>query len=167
MKPPRPGYTLFELVLVVAVLAAAAAVAYPSVESMYGYYRVTAAVDQVRGAWAAARAHATEEGRPYRCEIAADSGKLRVAPDGGDPGGDGDAPPFNLEADLPKGVRVTTSGPSGEGGGTAVTVFLPDGTARDDAELTFQAPGSRSVVLRLRALTGIVTGRPAAQDGGP
>ena len=29
-------------------------------------------------------------------------------------------------------------------------VFLPDGTARDDVEVRFQARGARTVVLRLR-----------------
>src|SRR6478672_5017689 len=105
MRRARRAYTLFELVLVLAVLAAVAALAYPSVEAMYGNYRVTSAVDQVRAAWAAARAHAMDDGRPYRFGIVPDGGKIRVAPDGGEfwaGGGPGpaegsDAPAFVLE----------------------------------------------------------------------
>jgi prepilin-type N-terminal cleavage/methylation domain-containing protein len=184
MRPPRRGYTLFELVLVIAVLAAVAALAYPSVEAMYGNYRVTAAVDQVRAAWAAARAHALEEGRPYRFGVVPDGGNIRVAPDGGEfwggggaSLGDGGGDAYVQEESLPKGVRVSLSAngaagpvddgpaPGGDvpaGGWTTAAVFLPDGTARDDAELLFRARGSRPVSLRLRALTGIVTGRPLA-----
>jgi hypothetical protein len=44
-------------------------------------------------------------------------------------------------------------------------VFLPDGTAREDAEIVFQVPGARSATLSLRALTGIVSVK-AANTGG-
>jgi hypothetical protein len=44
-------------------------------------------------------------------------------------------------------------------GGTPapVAVFLPDGTAREDAQICFGRPGLLSVTLKLRALTGAVT----------
>lgn len=153
MRRTRSAYTLFELVLVLAVLVAVSAVAYPSVEAMYGNYRLTAAVDQVRSAWSTARAHAMEEGTPYRFTLQPDGGRLRVAPDGGTAPG-GDAPAYSLEQALPRGVQVA---PNGSGDGSAL--FLPDGTAQGDAEIIFRARGCRPVSLRLRGLTGIVTGR--------
>jgi hypothetical protein len=56
-------------------------------------------------------------------------------------------------------VQVTTEESGGQGPGDGSAVFLPDGTARGDAALVFRARGCRPVVLRLRALTGIVTGK--------
>jgi prepilin-type N-terminal cleavage/methylation domain-containing protein len=181
---PRSGYTLFELMLVLAVIATIAAIAYPSIEALYGNYRLTAAVDQVRGVWAAGRAHAMDEGRPYRFAILPSANNYQLAPDspefwGGGGSSSSSAQDSGAAADptsqgivlnevVPKGVRLTLSdsaADSGDSSGwTKVAVFLPDGTARDDAELFFQAPGSRAMVLRLRALTGIVTSRTVGQE---
>jgi hypothetical protein len=38
-----------------------------------------------------------------------------------------------------------------------VAVFLPDGTAAEDAMVSFQKGGSRPIIMRLRALTGVAT----------
>lgn len=183
-RRPRSAYTLFELILVMAIISMVAALAYPSIEAMYGDYRLTAGVDQVRAAWAAARAHALDEGRPYRFAILPNQGNYRVAPDSADfwagSGGAADAaqastPPYILEETLPRGVRMALSDTPSVGGAddltsqpaasvdagqwTPVAVFLPDSTARDDAEIVFQTRGCRPRALRLRALTGIVTPR--------
>src|SRR5262245_26003542 len=80
----RAGFTLFEVVLVMAVLVIAAALTYPSLKGMYGYFKVHGAVDSVRAAWAQARAHAIEEGRPYRFAVEPDGSHYRVAPDHND-----------------------------------------------------------------------------------
>ena len=71
----RRGYTLLELVLVLAVVVMVSAIAYPSLKGMYGHYKMTGAVDSVRAAWAQARAHAIEEGRPYRFAVVPDTGE--------------------------------------------------------------------------------------------
>jgi prepilin-type N-terminal cleavage/methylation domain-containing protein len=188
----RSGYTVLELILVLALLTIVGALAYPSLESMYGNYKVTAGVDQVRAAWATARAHAAEEGRPYRFGIVSDQGSYRIAPDSGDfwggnssnAGGqsqdNADSPAFVLEETLPSGVRFsladpgTTAGPATDsasapsgatdsGQWSTVAVFMPDGTARQNVRIVFQASGGRPMVLRLRGLTGLVTAR-ALQD---
>src|SRR5262245_40719595 len=80
----RSGYTLFEVVLVAAVVLILAALAYPSLRGMYGGYRVTAGVDSVRAAWAQARGRAIEEGRPYRFAVEPNGTHFRVAPDHSD-----------------------------------------------------------------------------------
>src|SRR5215212_4326353 len=99
----RPGVTLIEMLLVVAILIALAAVAYPTLSAMYGDVKVKAAADDVRAAWTEARAHAIEDGRPYRFAVEPGTGKFKVAPDadgfwdgsGGAAGdGDGEAPPY-------------------------------------------------------------------------
>jgi hypothetical protein len=41
-----------------------------------------------------------------------------------------------------------------------LAVFLPDGTAREDAQILVQARAARAILLELRSLTGAVTARP-------
>jgi hypothetical protein len=164
-------------------------------------YKMEGAVDSVRAAWAQARAHAIEEGRPYRFAIVEGSGHFRVAPDDssfwsgsgssdGQKGPDG-KPPFVREQSLPQGVRFSVSnGSSGSGSPsgpasagpddgkledkekppapsayTDPIVFLPDGSARDDAELVFSVRGARTTILSLRGLTGIVTVKHQDKSG--
>jgi prepilin-type N-terminal cleavage/methylation domain-containing protein len=176
----RPAYTLFELMLVLALITILAALAIPSLEAMYGQYRLTAAVDQVRGAWATARAHALDEGVPYRFSIMPYGSSYRIAPDGTAPQESSNSG-LVLEETLPKGVRFSLINAAGSGdinsspppGNTdsstwfGVAVFLPDGTTRQDVELLFEGRGARSRILSLRALTGIVTPRNAPEGGRP
>ena len=82
MRQPRQAFTLLELVLVMTILVMLAAISYPSIDAMYGSYRVQAATDQVRAAWAEARTHAANEGRPYRFSIVPNKRNFRVAPVG-------------------------------------------------------------------------------------
>ncbi len=183
----RAAYTLFELVLVLAVLVVLAAVVYPSIDAMYGPYRLTAAADMVRAGWADARTHAIREGTPYRFAVVPGKGNYRLAPDtsdyweGANPplaASDPSAPPLVLEDVLPKGVRFTTPdllqggavdrsgdttlppGSVSSGQWSTLAVFLPDGASRDDVAIAFQARGARPLVLRLRGLTGVVTLKP-------
>ncbi len=185
----RRGYTLFEMVLVLAVLVILAAVAVPSLEAMYGNFRLSAAADMVRANWAAARAHAVEEGRPYRFAVVPNHGNFRVAPDSANFWSGGDVPassggpdaPLVLEDVLPKGVRFTTpdalqSGTVDQSGDSALptgsvdssqwsrtVTFLPDGTSLEDVEMGFHTRGGQPLILRLRALTGVVTLKSSAQ----
>jgi Tfp pilus assembly protein FimT len=169
-----------ELVLVMTILVIVAAISYPSLDAMYGSFKVTAAADTVRAAMAQARAHAMAEGCSYRFCVVPNQGNFRVAPDGGDywasnnspPAGlDPANPPLVMEDVLPKGVRFGDSG--GNSGSSSLepgsvdstmwtgsAVFLPDGTAQDDAELIIRCRGARPVVIRIRGITGVVTTRP-------
>src|SRR5262245_51413138 len=76
----RRGLTLFELMLVLAILIVFSAIAYPSVTAFYGSHQMSRAADMVRTGWAEARAHATAEARPYRFAIVPNRGNFRVAP---------------------------------------------------------------------------------------
>jgi prepilin-type N-terminal cleavage/methylation domain-containing protein len=177
----RRGYTLFELILVLALLVLVAGLALPSINSMYADSRLLAGVDQVRAQWALMRARATTEGRPYRFAVAVNSGAFRVAPDspefwaGGDPppGPEGSDQPLIVQDELPKGIRFDFGDAPDAAAGqspsasapadwTPVAVFLPDGTARDDKEITFRSANCTPLLLRLRALTGGVTCQPVA-----
>lgn len=183
----RSAYTLFELVLTAAVIAISATLAMPSLDGMSGHHKLTAAVDSVRTAWALGRAHAIEEGRPYRFAVVSNGDRYRLAPDdpatwaGNDaPAGDADHPAFSQEESLPAGVHFAagsdtsappanapTNAPASSGAWTTVAVFLPDGTARSDAEIRFTVKGARPATVRLRALTGAVSVQTEGGEGKP
>jgi prepilin-type N-terminal cleavage/methylation domain-containing protein len=175
----RRGYTLIEVVLVMALMVILAAIGYPSIESMYTSVKVDGAADSVRAAWAEAQAHAVKEGRPYRFAVVPGKGNYRVAPDSSDywNGGvpkepeDGQDPPIVLTGSLPKGIAFTEgSGPPPADEDTALpdnavsssewvstAVFLSDGTAQDDVDIHLQLEGARPMVIHLRSMTGVVT----------
>jgi general secretion pathway protein H len=168
----RRGYTLIEIVLVLAVVVIAATLAIPYLDPMLDRAKVTAARDMVRSRWAETRAHAMAEGRPYRFAVTENTGRFRIAPDdqvywSGEGTPDDAEKPLIVEGQLPDGVVFATSDgafgdesslPSaGADWGIVVAIYLADGTARDDAELWFGKAGSRPLGLHLRGLTGAVT----------
>jgi prepilin-type N-terminal cleavage/methylation domain-containing protein len=158
----RPGYTLLELILTVAVIAVTTSLAVPSLDGMYPAYKQNASVDAVRAAWALARAHAIEDGRPYRFAVTPGTGNYRLSPDNDDSSAGQNAGPgsFVLNDHLPEGVNfglAQDGGASSSDGLATVAVFLPDGTAREDAEVDIQVKGARPKAVKLRALTGAVT----------
>jgi prepilin-type N-terminal cleavage/methylation domain-containing protein len=183
----RPGFTLFELVLVLAVMVVVAAISYPSIDSVFNSYKVGTGADAVRAGWAKARAQAMNDGIPYRFSVMPNTGNFRIAPDLPDFwGGNGSSPdsmdpanpPFIFENIVPKGVRLnpgnrSAGGTAGDDGGRTIlppdsidpanwitiAVFLPDGTARDNACLRLDCKGARSIQLELRGLTGAVKNR--------
>ena len=128
--PSRRGYTLFEMVIVVALIVLLSGLAIPSIESMYADYKLQSAVDQVGGKWALARTRAVTDGRPYRFSVGPGGDSFRVAPDdsqfwGGDapPAADGTVTPLVVEDSLPRGIQFAvpdttdpnTTDPSGAG----------------------------------------------------
>jgi prepilin-type N-terminal cleavage/methylation domain-containing protein len=157
----RSGFTLFELMLVMAIVLVAGALSIPAIEAMMADARVKGARDMVRAKWADIRARAIDEGRPYKFSIIGGSGLYKLEPvdinEPSDTGGD----PLIFVGELPPGVLFASDqGVVGSGGGggdyeTWVT-FLPDGTAREDKELYFGKEGIRPIGLRVRALTGAV-----------
>ncbi len=176
----RRGFTLLEMILVAAIMAIFAALSYPSLESMYAAFQRDAGVDAVRAAFSEAQGRAVNEGRAYRFAILPGQGNFRVAPDtneqwagGSAPAGQDNStePPYVQESVLPTHVRFGLSGSdAAPGNETAVpeggvdpsqwvktAVFLPDGTAQDDAAVTLHTTGCRPVTLYVRGLTGFVT----------
>jgi Tfp pilus assembly protein FimT len=165
----RPGLTLIEVLLVIAVIIALAAVAFPTMSAMYGDVKLKAAADDVRAAWTEARSHAIEDGRAYRFAVQPDTGKYRVAPDAdgfwdgsGGAGDESDAPPYTFEADLPDGIVFETAPDLPESGGWAtVVVFNPDGGCSGDVEVVLKeaADAGTPIVVKVRAMTGAVSVR--------
>jgi prepilin-type N-terminal cleavage/methylation domain-containing protein len=188
VRTPRPAYTLFELMLVLVLLVLLAAIAYPSLDSLLGTFRMNAAADMLRANWADARAYAMNEGRAYRFAVLPNQGNFRVAPDspdfwsGNDPApDDANNPPLVVDDALPKGVRFATPdsyqsaalyqtgesalpvGSVDPGSWSTIVTFLPDGTTKEDVEIVFTGGGARPLDIKLRALTGAVTVRQLQQ----
>jgi type II secretory pathway pseudopilin PulG len=174
----RNAFTLFETIIVLAVLVISTAVAIPSLRAMQGSYRLNGAVDSFRSSWAQARARAIEESRPYRVSIEPDGSHFRIAPDledywtGTPPQDDPAGRGYIKEDCLPGGVRFALNNapslasddatpgaaPAPDAYSTAV-VFLPDGTAREDVRVVFNVRGCKPKTLELRGLTGASTVR--------
>lgn len=195
MGPSRPGYTLFEMILVLAIIIIVLAIAFPTLEDMYDGQKMLSGTDAVRSHWALARSRAIDEGRPYRFALVPGTGNFRIAPDSGDywTGGgstlpdDPANPPLDLCGQLPKGVRFSSAGTVGLGGPVpsgdssmpaegvdpsmwvSTVVFLPDGTAfaagQEDVTVVLEMRGVQPYMLNLRTLTGVVTVRPYLAEG--
>src|SRR3954469_5612584 len=136
-RPRRAGLTLIEVLLVLTIIIVLGAVAYPTLSAMYGDVRVKAAADEVRAAWAEARAQAIEDGRAYRFAVEPGTGQFRVAPDadefwdgsGAAPADETAAPPHPQDGPLPNGIVFDVSGElPAAGSWSTVVVFNPDGT---------------------------------------
>ena len=193
--PRRRGYTVLEVILVLAILVVLATLAYPSLDSMYVDYKVIAAADQIRAAWADAQAHSIDEGRPYRFAIVLEDGNYRVAPDSNQYWGNSDAQSdsqegnvkaYILENKLERGVQFVQGDPTllaGQNGSrstapatdlatktdangwTSIATFLPDGTALEDVQIRLQGKRSRPVELSIRGLTGVVRMKVLQPEG--
>jgi prepilin-type N-terminal cleavage/methylation domain-containing protein len=175
----RSAYTLFELMIVMALILILTAIAMPiALTKTHEDVKVTAAADVVRARWADCKAQAVEENRPYMFSVVPNSGKYRVeayrgvslvgsgliAGTGLDPADtgntSGDTTGFLIEDSLPAGVRfgtkehpVNPDGSESDGAYVPIAVFLPEGGALDDVEIQFAAKGAKTVTLRLRSLT--------------
>jgi prepilin-type N-terminal cleavage/methylation domain-containing protein len=116
----RRAFTLLEVALVLAVILVLAAIAVPSIDSMYADVKLTAATDMIRARWADARARAIEEGRAYRFAVMPGQGNFRVAPDtadywsGGSGGGD-TTQGLVIEDELGEGITFADSTPASTG----------------------------------------------------
>jgi len=165
----RRGYTLFELMLVLAIMLVVGALAVPLIfDSIHQETKVEASVDMVRARWADCRTQAIEESRAYCFAVVPNSGRFKIGPldpftgtvvdfESAEPNSG-----YFVDGKLPDGVRFGTKDTPADGGGdesssneyVVIAVFLPDGTAQDDVEITFGALNSATASLRLRAMTG-------------
>jgi prepilin-type N-terminal cleavage/methylation domain-containing protein len=183
----RRGYTLFELMLVMAIILIVSALASPLLlEGIYAETKITSAADLVRARWTDCRTLAIEEGRPYCFWVVPNTGKFKVEPynlatnDNSDvdpmsTSGSSDLPKgFTKEDRLPSGIRFsTTDSPANADGDESdgsdyvpIAIFLPDGTAQADVEISFVGQGGNILKIKLRALTGTsITVRAQDEEG--
>ncbi|HSQ54888.1 MAG TPA: prepilin-type N-terminal cleavage/methylation domain-containing protein [Gemmata sp.] len=135
------GYTLIELLIVMAILILFVTLVLPSTSSYWSGNRQKAAADQIRGEIAAARAWAIEEGVPYRVALSSDGTKVRRAPESefSEPAADnGPASARRVEQTFDSATAQLISGgdassaASGNDGWLTIAVIMPDGTCRDD-----------------------------------
>jgi prepilin-type N-terminal cleavage/methylation domain-containing protein len=176
----RAGFTLFEIVLAMAVIVVIVSITYPSLEAMLRQSRITAGADAFRAGLMNARAQAVEEGTAYRVGIIPGTGNFRVAPDGDaywKPGAmpqqDDGRQAYIYEEHMPNGVVFSDTGSPitvQKDGETfnepekvspadykSVAVYLPDGTARQDYQALLCGRGGTPLWVILRSLTGEVS----------
>jgi len=186
MTQLRRGWTLFELMVVMALIVIVGAVAAPSLSGSYANYRLKSAADGISTAFAKARSSAMKQGCAYRVSILPNTGNYRICPDNPNtttttntqPG----EPPV-IDDHLPPGVQISlanthasdrtdpnatlgsTVGTSDAGQYVVAVVFQPDGTARTDVQLVLSMQGASPLAVNLRGMTGSVTTGPASQAG--
>lgn len=178
-RSPRQGFTLLELIIVLALILLITAIAYPNLMSMYSDMRVKTGADHLRARLTEARSHAIDEGRPYRFAIVPGQGGYRIAPESMeywddatqvDIGDAGTTPPLVLEDLMPNEIKFTVDEgsnlPIANGYGTLV-IFNADGSCDVDVSIQIELDGSRPIEMKIRALTGAVSVRQPSLGGGP
>jgi prepilin-type N-terminal cleavage/methylation domain-containing protein len=166
----RQGFTLIELMLVVALIVIVVGVSVPVIQSMMDDARINASGDLVSGKMAEARARAMDDGRRWKVGFIANTGVYQIAPEDSsewdtasrDPNEDADL----IRDSLPQDVvfaftreAIMGGDQAGGAGGNWETaaIFLPDGSAVDDTIVYFGKPGISPQRAKLRALTGTVS----------
>ena len=181
MTARRRGFTLFELIIVMALLLLLAALVLPSLGAFRGDTRQRAAADVIRGELAVARSRAMEEGRPYRVALSEDATRIRRAPDGTDfaqtsasDHASGSAAAVDYAFDFVTAHLVADGDvqpPVAENGWQTVVTALPNGTCREDTALIgLKEDGNQGMYIRVRGLTGGTrllpnTGTPPTSGG--
>jgi prepilin-type N-terminal cleavage/methylation domain-containing protein len=122
----KRGFTLLEVLMVIALLSIIAAFAWPALQKPFANRRLHLAADTVRTEWCQARVQAMRSGHTYAFQFMVGGDHFRLGPqddassttsngngasaDGGDqPGKSGDdAPPVHDEGTLPEGIKFMT-----------------------------------------------------------
>lgn len=174
-RSTRHGVTLLELIAVLAVLVILGAVLLPTLSAFQGDTRLKAAADTFAGRVAEGRVRAMESGQPYQLRIHQNGQQLQLAPfalELVDPETDTPSGPRMLEDTFPPtvtGTLVNTANDpiiADESGWQTVATFQADGSCKEDnVLLEFREPGSHSLFVHLRGLTGVVTIRSAESVG--
>ncbi len=177
-RTKRPGYTILELLVVLALIVILGAVIIPSLAGYYGNTKQRAATDLVRTRLAEARAKAMERGTPFRVAVNEDKTRLRVAPDGDDFEGmqaDTDPPAYDAIATEDKIDGATLEvildpdddRPQTPGGWITVATMRPDGTSKEARAsiVSIKQQDFPAIHVQVRGLTGQARTAPAPKNG--
>jgi len=171
------GFSLMEVVLVLALIMLVLAAAIPMTRAVLEDERLRNAADRVQAAWVTARVEAMASGDHVIFRYEPGTGLFELA---------GTERVTSLDgkpSELPEGITFATSTKAadaregveeGLSGGAAASVnepeiwFYPDGTSSDVRELLLRNESGTQIRLTLRGLTGVPRideDVPAAEDG--
>jgi len=166
----RVGYTLLELMVVMALIVVITSISVPVISTMLDDARLEGATDMVRAKTAEARAYAMDTGKPWRVAYIPGTGVIQVAPEDSTDWEQMDqtviAKPGLFRDELPKNVYLgpnagditsASSSPSPGAAWQTIAVYSYDGSAREDSITYFGKYGTPPMAMELRSLTGSVT----------
>lgn len=157
------GFTLMEVLLVLALMAVIAAMAWPALRNPFASHRLHAAADQVRSEWFQARVEAMRSGHVYAFRYQVGGDRFHTSSE--------EAPSPSDDKTLPDGVKffadeagnddLPAAPPDAEMeslddlayGWSDPIFFYPDGTT-SDVRLVLAGGQSRAVCVMLRGITG-------------
>ena len=162
----RRGYTLFEVMLVLAILVAVGAVAVPIFRQSFEVERLRKGADTLRTAWAKARVQAMTTGLTHVFQFEYTTNQFVVGPweSGGEPTTVASTTAIQRTGQLPDGIlfyaaekladeRTTTVEEAGAQQAPQI-FFYADGTT-STAQVMLSNQSDRYVKVFLRGLTGV------------
>ena len=175
----RAGFSLIELLLVMAILVFVGALTVPSIRQTFSRQSLTKSADRVRAAMGSARVKAIREGEVYAIFVVEGGSWFNVAPfsqvrqqarfAASRQAEANIRTPSNFEDDLlPQGITFAAGvvpidaraaeaiSEFGDSGAIRPILFYPDGTSQD-AKLVLRNEEGNFVEIQLRGLTGLST----------
>jgi prepilin-type N-terminal cleavage/methylation domain-containing protein len=166
----RRGFTLFEMLIVLAIIVVVSALAVPVMHTMLDDAHMTAGADMMRARLADTRANAFETGKPWKLAYLPYSGIFQLAAEDDDEWSGSDHEPKEtpevIRGELPKDILLAVNrddiaaaqgSPQAAGGWQTLAIFNGAGSARDDGAVYIGKAGYMPLRLRVRGLTGAVT----------
>lgn len=166
-RPSRNGFTLVELLLVLALLVVIAGFTAAALDGTLLQSKLRKGVEQVRTAWSEARLRSVSDGQrlAFTCLVGGRDFRLTSCNDLIVPAGGNESAPAAVQQ-LPDGVVFRTAearpstatvgaaevGPTTAGQWSAPVVFSPDGTSYD-AYVVLESSTGRKTQIALRGLT--------------
>lgn len=168
------GFTLFELLLVLALIVVMGGIIVPVLSGSFVYTKLNSAADDVQSAWANARLEAIERGQPvaFRCLVGGTEFTTTLYYPGiesetPDPEATTETTPLkgSLDEDLKFSEAISANALDGSDPGlrtnmrettgwSAPVIFYPDGLS-SDAFIRIAHKDGRGIAVSLRGLTGI------------
>ncbi len=168
----RRGYTIFELIVVIAIILLLAVIVLPSIGAFQGDTRQRAGSDIIRAELANARSRAREDGKPYRIAISEDGKRIRREADGPEFGtnlasvivtggsaeyasGSALSVEYTFEHITVEVAATQTGAALAENGWVTLATVLPDGTCHEDIVLVLLKDEDKPpLYVQVRGLTG-------------